>query len=143
MNNYNCIIDFFESINMYDKDYFDLMKEKTVILTEEYDEIKDKIGFYPIYEENKMIDFKLYLPEPIGLKGILVYINQYAHALFPEDKSEIFPNILEVLFLNTYLKIPKMTDKIMNKTKEELDNAKTLEQKALHSFKIKCINYLK
>ena len=140
MNNYNCIIDFYQSIDLYNKDYFDLIKEKTTILKGEYEEIRDFIGFYPKYKNNKLIDFKLYLPELIGIENILIYIHEYCHALFPEDKTEILPNIIEAKFIKEYINIPKITNDIIEKTKIKIKKTESVNHKIGQTIKI---NYLK
>lgn len=142
-NNYNCIVDFFKSINLYDAEYFKKIKEKTIILNGNYIEIKNFIGYYPKYEKNQLVDFKLYLPELIGLENILIYIHQYGYALFPDDESQIFPNILEVLFLNTYLKIPTKTNEIIEKIEHNIKESNNIEYNINQRIKINCLKYLK
>lgn len=143
MNNYNCIIDFYKSIDLYNEEYFNLIKEKTIILEGKYDEIKDFIGFYPKYENDKLIDFRLYLPELIGLNNILIYIHEYCHAIFPEDNSEIFPNIIEATFIKEYLNIPKKTKEIIRKTKKQIEDNTSFQHKIGQIVKIKCLKGLK
>ena len=137
MLNYNTLIDFFRSIGLYDKEYFDKIKSKTTILEGEYDDIKDFIGFYPKYENGSLTDFKLYLPPLVGLDNILIYINEYAHALFPEDEDEIFPNIVEAMFLKDYLVHKKYIEQNIKRTIEEI--SRTDSEKHIVGKKIKLL----
>ena len=123
MLNYNTLIDFFKSIGLYDKEYFDEIKTKTTILEGEYDDIKDFIGFYPRYENNNLTDYKMYLPPLVGLDNILIYVNEYTHALFPEDEEEIFPNIVESIFLKDYLLHKKYIEQNIEKTNKEIKHS--------------------
>ena len=143
MNNYNCIIDFYKSIDLYNEEYFNLIKEKTVVLKGNYDKIKDFIGFYPKFENGELKDFKLCLPELVGLDNILIYIHEYCHALFPDDTREIFPNIIEAQFIKEYLNIPEKTRQIIRKTKKQIAQTDSFEHKIGGIVKIKCLKGLK
>lgn len=138
--NYNCIIDFFKSIGFYNEKYFELMKQNTIILKN--DELENKAGFFPIYNNDELIDFNLYLPELVGLDNILIYIHEYGHALFPDDKSDIFPNILEVLFMKNYLNIPKKTDEIINRNIIDMEKSKSKIYKKEQNIKIEYLKCL-
>lgn len=143
MNNYNYIVDFFKTMNLYNKEYFEMIKEKTTVLKGNYEDIKDFVGFYPKYDNGKLNDFKLYLPELVGLDNILIYIHIYGYALFPEDESEIFPNILEASFMNTYLMIPKKTQEQINRIEEKSNNSNSEKYRNNLTFKVNCLKYLK
>jgi hypothetical protein len=137
MLNYNTIIDFFQSIGLYNKEYFETIKKKTVVLNDDYEKIKDFIGFYPKYDNGNLIDYKLYLPPLNGLDNILIYIYEYTHALFPEDEEEIFPNIVESMFLKDYLVHPKYIKLNIEKTTEEIKHSDS--EKHIIGKKIKLI----
>ena len=123
MLNYSTLIDFYKTLDLYDKDYFEKIQKKTFILDDDYNVIKDFIGFYPKYDDNNnLVDFKLYLPHLDGLENILIYVHEYAHALFPDDEDEIFPNIVEAIFLKDYLLHDKYIEWNIEKTKKELEN---------------------
>ena len=138
MLNYNTLIDFFRSIGLYDKEYFDEIKSKTTILEGEYDDIKDFIGFYT-KSNNSLTDYKLYLPPLVGLDNILIYVNIYTHALFPEDEEEIFPNIVESIFLKDYLVHKKYIEQNIKQTKEEIKHSDSEKHIIGKKIKILCL----
>ena len=139
MLNYNTLIDFFKSIGLYNEKYFNEIKDKTTILKGEYEKIKDFVGFYPRYEGNSLIDYKLYLPELNSLDNILIYINIYAHALFPDDDEEIFPNIVESIFLKDYLVHKKYIEQNIEKTKEEVKHSDSDKHIIGKKIKLLCL----
>lgn len=124
MINYDIIIEFFKKMNLYDDQLFKEIKSKTTIINGDYEEIKEFIAFYPKYKDGKLEDYKLYLPSLTNFNSILIYIHEYGHALFPEDELEIFPNLLEALFIKQYLNdasIQKYIEKIEKKLKQNID----------------------
>lgn len=138
MLNYNTLIDFFRSIGLYDKEYFDEIESKTTILEGEYDDIKDFIGFYTKSNDG-LTDYKLYLPPLVGLDNILIYVNIYTHALFPEDEEEIFPNIVESIFLKDYLVHKKYIEQNIKQTKEEIKHSDSEKHIIGKKIKILCL----
>lgn len=116
------ILSFFKEIELYDEDYFNLLKKNTTILHGKYEDIIDFIGVYYINDGK----FKLYLPEIKTSKDLLIHVHEYGHALFKEDNEEIFPNILEYLFI---LKNPELFDikKELKNIKKELKNSASIK----------------
>jgi len=124
--NYMCVVDFFQTIGLYNKEIFNYLNNHTEIVP------KDKID---IIQENGEI--KLLLPEIKGIDNILVYIYMYTKALFMDDEEDIYPNLAQAIFLKEYLKIDKITEKYKKETEEEIKNQKTYK-----IGKIVKLNYL-
>jgi len=124
--NYICMVDFFKSIDLYNEEIFNYLNNHTEIVP------NDKID---IIKENEEI--KLLLPEMIGIDNILIYIYMYTKALFTEDDEDIYPNLVQAMFLKEYLKIDKITEKCKKETEEEIKNQKTYK-----IGKIVKLNYL-
>lgn len=98
------IIQFFKKMNLYNEAYFSKIQEKTKIYNFSYEEIKDFIGCYPIYnEKEEVIDFKMILPKIYSFCDELIYVHEYTHAFDLEDHSEIFPNIMEAYYICMYI----------------------------------------
>lgn len=135
--NYICIIEFFKELGLYDEEYFELIKNKTSIISGDPEKIKEFIGFYPKYENNQICDFKLYLPELKGLDNILIYIHEYTHALFPEDDNEIFPCLMEAMFLKEYLKHEKFINREILKIQDKLKEKLNKKYSTAYKYKIK------
>ena len=124
--NYMCVVDFFQTIGLYNKEIFNYLNNHTEIVP------KDKID---IFQENGEI--KLLLPEIKGIDNILVYIYMYTKALFIDDEEDIYPNLVQAMFLKEYLKIDKITERCKRETEEEIKNQKTYK-----IGKIVKLNYL-
>lgn len=124
--NYICMVDFFKSIDLYNEEIFNYLNNHTEIVS------NDKID---IIQENGEI--KLLLPEMIGIDNILIYIYMYTKALFIDDDEDIYPNLVQAIFLKEYLKIDKITERYKIKTEEEIKNQKTYK-----IGKIVKLNYL-
>lgn len=124
--NYRCMVDFFKSIDLYHEEIFNYLNNHTEIVP------IDKID---IIQENGEI--KLLLPEMIGIDNILIYIYMYTKALFIDDDEDIYPNLVQAIFLKEYLKIDKITERYKIKTEEEIKNQKTYK-----IGKIVKLNYL-
>lgn len=136
MLNYNTIIDFFNSIGLYNEEYFNLIKKNTVIIEGDYDKIKDFIG---LYIKDDLTNFKLYLPPLKGSNNLLIYIHEYTNALFPEDDEEIFPNIVESIFLTEYLMHDKYIKENIEKTKTEIVNSDSEKHTIGKKIKLLCL----
>ena len=126
------VIDFFKEIGFYNKEYFELIKNSTTIVDEEYENIIDLVGFYPNI-------FKLILPKIKSYRDILIWIHEYTHALFPDDSDEIFPNLMEAYYINMYIKDKKIVNKLINKTKNEIDKSNDLEHTIAKKIKLNTI----
>ena len=122
---------FFKKMGFYNKDYFNKIKSRTLIIDDNYENIKEFVGFYP---EN----FKLVLPKIKNTRDILIWIHEYSHALFPEDSSELFPNIMESIYINNYVNEEEkveLKDYIIN----ELANSNSMSHTISKKIKLKSI----
>ena len=118
--NLKAVIDFFKKQNLYNEQYFKKIEANTKIYDRSYEEIKELVGCFPIYDnENNIIDVKLILPKIKNIYDVLIYVHEYTHALFIEDENEIFPNIMEAIFINKYCDEQTKAE-IIEKTKTEI-----------------------
>ena len=125
---YEELINFFKTIELYNEDYFNKIKVNTKTIDLPYEEIKDFVGCYK--KDNE--EFKLILPKLTDYYSMLIYIHEYTHCLFLDDEEEIFPNLMEAIFINKYIKDRKT---IIEKTKEEI--LKSTSEKHLIGKKVK------
>lgn len=123
--NIEIVINFFKEIGLYNEEYFIKIKNNTIIFNKPYEEIKDFVGCYPIYDDSKIVNFKLILPKIRNIYDILIYIHEYAHVLFIDDELEIFPNIMEGMFINKYILDSKLCNDMMIHTLQEINNSKS------------------
>lgn len=118
------VIDFFKEMELYNEEFFNEINKNTTIYDKPYEEIKDFIGCYPIYNnKDKLVNFKLILPKINSIYDILIYIHEYTHALFIDDDSQIFPNIMEGIFINKYILDNKLHNDIIWHTLNEIKNS--------------------
>ncbi len=102
------IITFFKEMGFYNEEYFRKIQNNTKIYNKPYEEIQDFIGCFPFYNEKKeIIGFRLILSPLCSIYNERIYIHEYTHALFLEDEGELFPSIMEVLYINRYVKNKK------------------------------------
>lgn len=126
------VISFFQKIGLYDKEYFKYIKKNTTVVDKNYEDIIEFVGFYPD-------TFKLILPKIKTYQDILIWIHEYSHALFPDDKDEIFPNLMEAYFINMYINDTYEIDKLIDKTKNEINNSKDIEHTIAKKIKLNTI----
>ena len=126
------IIHFFSKMGFYDKEYFEIIKRNTTIVNEDYEKIIDLVGFYPKI-------FKLVLPKIKNYRDILIWIHEYAHALFPDDTDEIFPNLMEAYFINMFIDDKNIVNRLIEKTKEEINNSSDLDHIIAKKIKLNTI----
>ena len=122
---------FFKKMGFYNKDYFNKIKSRTLVIDNDYENIKEFVGFYPD-------NFKLVLPKIKNTRDILIWIHEYSHALFPEDTSELFPNIMESIYINNYVNEEEkveLKDYIIN----ELDSSDSMSHTISKKIKLKSI----
>lgn len=122
---------FFKKMGFYNKDYFNKIKSRTLVIDNDYENIKEFVGFYPD-------NFKLVLPKIKNTRDILIWIHEYSHALFPEDTSELFPNIMESIYINNYVNEEEkveLKDYIIN----ELANSNSMSHTISKKIKLKSI----
>lgn len=93
------VIDFFKEMHLYNETLFQMLKDNTKVIDKPYDEIKDFVGCFLVND-----NIKLVLPKIRSDIDILIYIHEYTHALFIEDRDEIFPNIMEAIYVNKYFR---------------------------------------
>lgn len=116
------VIIFFKYMSLYDEELFSNIYKKSKIYNLDYSEIIDIVGCYPIYKGKEIIDYKLILPSIKSIDDILIYIHEYTHAIFM-DEDELFPNIMEALFINYYISDEKMIKNIISNTKLQIKNS--------------------
>ena len=119
---YQIIIDFFKSMELYDRNFFNYIKKKTKVLDLPYEEIKDFVGCFPVIVDDKVVDFNILLPKLNTIFDVLVYIHEYSHAIDIYDENEIFPNLMEAMFLVDYLQDDELITQQINRIYEELKN---------------------
>ena len=119
---YQIIIDFFKSMELYDRNFFNHIKKKTKVLDLPYEEIKDFVGCFPVIVDDKVVDFNILLPKLNTIFDVLVYIHEYSHAIDIYDENEIFPNLMEAMFLVDYLQDDELITQQINRIYEELKN---------------------
>lgn len=134
--NLETVIHFFKEQNLYDEEYFKLIEKNTKVYNKPYEEIKEFIGCYPTYnEDGNIVDFKLILPKIKTIDDILIYIHEYSHALFMDDEHEIFPNIMESLFINRCC-CQETKQQIINRTLQEIETSSENKHKIGKKIKI-------
>lgn len=141
------VIDFFKSMDLYDENYFNYINKRSKIFNLPYSEIKDFVGCYPIVKNNKIIGFNIVLPKLNTIFDVLIYIHEYSHALDIEDECEIFPNLMEAIFLVEYLKDDDLIKQQIKNIRIELSDNQSEKHrigKKLKLNKLKseiCLNY--
>lgn len=107
---YKKFIDFIKKHNLYDKESFIFISNHTKNIDYKNEEERDFIGsYYNTSEAGNIINFKIYVPEIIDEKTLLINIHEYIHALFlykmlnkPCDiglEKEILPLMYEKLYV--------------------------------------------
>ena len=129
---YEYIINFFKKMGFYQKDYFKSIEKNVTIINKDYKDIKEFVGFYPDC-------FKLVLPKIKTYHDILVWIHEYSHALFPDDSSEIFPNIMEAYFINMYISDKKIIDSLLEQTQMEINTSTDNNHRLAKKIKLNTI----
>ena len=115
------VVSFFKSMGFYNEEYFNILKNNSKIINMPYEEIKDLVGCYLTNDGCKLI-----LPKINNIFDVLIWIHEYSHALFPEDELEFFPNIMEAIFINNYIKDNKVKEELINKTKYEISVSESI-----------------
>ena len=126
------IIEFFKNMNLYNEEYFNYLNDNTKVINKPYFEIIDFVGCYKMDDGCRLI-----LPRINSFEDELIYVHEYSHALFPDDELEIFPNIMEALYINKYLDESKKED-LINKLKSDI--IKTIDENHLVGKKIKLMS---
>lgn len=129
------VINFFKDIGLYNEDYFNRLFQNTKIIDKPYNEIMGFVGCF------KVNDFcKIILPKINSFNDELIYIHEYTHALFLEDNDEMFPNIMEALYINYYVSDINLKKELILKTNEEIKNSYSKEHSLAKKIKIMSIN---
>ena len=129
------IIKFFKKNDLYNKDYFDKLIENTIFVNAEYDEMYDLIGCY-VEDENK---FTIVVPKIKTALDRLICIHEYTHMLFIDDDLEIFPNLMEAMYVNDFIEDKNIKKKILEDTKEQLSKTTEINHKVGKKIKINSI----
>ena len=124
------IIDFYKNMGLYNDKLFERIKDNTTII-DEYDPLF--CGVY-IKEDG---NFKIVLPKITSVFDELVWVHEYAHALFLDD-DEVFPNIMESNFINMFI---EDKEEIIKKTKEEIEKSDSLDHSFAKKIKLLTIKY--
>ncbi len=126
------VLKFFKESGFYNKEYFNKLSKNTIIIDKNYEDIVDFVGFYPD-------NFKIVLPKIKTISDVLIWIHEYSHALFPEDSSEIFPNLMEAKFINMYIDDKEIINELINKFQSIIDNSSCMEHVIANKIKINAI----
>lgn len=108
----NRVIEFYKKMGLYTEKLFKMIKDNTILI-DYYDSIF--CGVF-IKEDGS---FRLVLPKISSVFDELVWVHEYAHAIFL-DEDEIFPNIMESYFINMYI---EDKEPIIKRIQEEIDNS--------------------
>ena len=108
----NRVIEFYKKMGLYTEKLFKMIKDNTILI-DYYDSI---FCFVFIKEDGS---FRLVLPKISSVFDELVWVHEYAHAIFL-DEDEIFPNIMESYFINMYI---EDKEPIIKRIQEEIDNS--------------------
>lgn len=127
------VINFFKSMSLYNKDYFDYLKANTKVIDMPYSSIKDFVGCFVIGNECKLI-----LPKINSIYDELIYVHEYTHALFLDDEKEIFPNLMEALYINKYVKDGNLKNEIIKSIYKEIKDSS--DENHIIGKKFKLIN---
>lgn len=128
----NRIINFFKKMNLYDEKIFANIKRNTKVIDKPYEEIMDFVGCF-----KKDDTFKLVLPTIKNIKDELIYIHEYTHILL-NDESEIYPNIMEAIYINNYLL--KEKEEMIKTTYAEIENSDSIDHIIGKKVKLLFIN---
>lgn len=109
------IVNFFKDIGLYNEDYFNMLISNTKIINKPYNEIMDFVGCFKSENSCKVI-----LPKIKNFNDELIYVHEYTHALFLDDENEIFPNIMEALYINYYVDDINLKKELILKIKSEI-----------------------
>ena len=124
----NRVIEFYKSIGLYNEKLFERINDKTILIDFYIS------GFCGVYiKENG--DFIIVLPRINSVFDELVWVHEYAHAIFLDD-DEIFPNIMESYFINMYV---EDKEELIKKTKEEIENSNSEEHTLAKKIKLSII----
>ena len=126
------IIEFFKQMNLYDEKVFENIKKNTKIIDKPYEEIMDFVGCFKREDSVKLI-----LPTIKSIKDELIYVHEYTHILL-DDESEIFPNIMEAIYTNYYLKNEKKN--VIDMTYNEIENSDSIDHIIGKKVKLMFIN---
>jgi len=109
---YEIYIEFLKKYNLYDKEVFDFIKDKTVYVDYMNTDSEDFIGVYPIVDEDNIVrDLRMCVPTIVDDISISMNIHEYVHLIkmysnlnkeYVEDKyKELLPVMYELLFLKS------------------------------------------
>ena len=129
------VINFFKEMNLYDEQLFKNLENRIVIFDKPYEEIKEFVGCYQINGE-----YKLILPKLNSELDTLVYIHEYTHAIFIDDKEEIFPNVMEAMYIKKYINDKKTLDQIKEKAVNIINNSNSDKHVVANKVKLKLIS---
>lgn len=107
--NYENLVKFFNSINLYKTDYFNSINNKKIMLPNK----KGNMIYFGVFpkldKENNIINYTICVPEINDLNSFLINIHEYTHAIDLENNMnskykvdeyvEVMPNILERLYI--------------------------------------------
>ncbi len=130
------IINFFKYIGIYDEEYFQELQKNTYFIDGEYEEICEFIGCFIKNDD----EYRIMLPIMKTDFEVLIGIHEYTHMLFLDDNSEIFPNLMEAIYINNFIDDISIKKQMFNMTKEQLDRA--VDQNHIIGKKVK-INSIK
>ena len=109
---YEIYIEFLKKYNLYDKEVFDFIKDKTVYVDYMNTDSENFIGVYPIVDKDNIVrDLRMCVPTIVDDISISMNIHEYVHLIkmysnlnkeYVEDKyKELLPVMYELLFLKS------------------------------------------
>ena len=109
---YEIYIEFLKKYNLYDKEVFDFIKDKTVYVDYMNTDSENFIGVYPIVDKDNIVrDLRMCVPNIVDDISISMNIHEYVHLIkmysnlnkeYVEDKyKELLPVMYELLFLKS------------------------------------------
>ena len=106
---YQKFIDFLKKYGLYDEKIFHYIMDNAVYFDYLDDELRNSIGVYCIYQQNKLFKIVLYVPYITDDKTVLINVHEYVHAflLYPKlgtkYKMGIDCEVLPFYFENLYI----------------------------------------
>ena len=127
------VINFFKEKHLYDEDLFKVLINNAKIIDKPYEEIRDFVGCFIVNGEIKLV-----LPKIRNEFDILIYMHEYTHALFIDDENEIFPNIMEAIYINKYFD-NEQKEKVTTRTLNIINNSDSEEHIIGNKVKLNAI----
>ena len=126
------VILFYRRIGLYNETLFKKIKDSTILIGR-YD--PDFCGIF-LKDDGT---YRVVLPMINSVFDELVWVHEYAHAMILDIEDEVFPNIMESMFINMFVddKTP-----FIDKTQEEIQRSKSEKHTLAKRIKLSIISML-